>query len=108
MPVRKTYWYSVKERCGSDLRYELAGVSRLLRDVAVDAAEDFHGNHDGWEFVWPLEITLYESEEGPPIARFDVEREVVPQFHAWERELPPSVAAVDPQVDSTGTPSTRD
>jgi hypothetical protein len=61
MPIRKTYWYSTESR--GELRYELSGVIRPLRDVAVDAAEDFHGNHDGWESVWPLDFLIYESEE---------------------------------------------
>lgn len=86
MPIRKTYWYST-DRLG-ELRYEIVGTSgRPLRDVAVDAAEDFHGNHDGWESVWPVDFTIYESEDGPPVARFEVERETVPQFHAWDRPL---------------------
>lgn len=89
MPIRKTYWYSTDRR--GELRYELRGVMRPLRDVAIDAAEDFHSNHDGWESVWPMDFTIYESEEGPAVGRFEVERETVPQFHAWERELPSAV-----------------
>lgn len=92
MPINKTYWYSTENSFG--LRYELRGSMRNLRDVACDAAEDYHGNHDGWESVWPLEIVIYESEEGPPVGHFEVEREVVPQFYAWER--PPAAGAVDP------------
>jgi hypothetical protein len=98
MPSSKEYWYSVRE-CSSDLRYLLRGTLRPLRDVAVDAAEDYHSNHDGWESVWPLDIFIYESEEGPAIARFEVEREAVPQFYAWERPL--AAAAVDPHVGGT-------
>ena len=84
MPIRKSYWYSVA-RLG-ELRYELRGTMRPLRDAAVDAAEDYHGNHDGWESAWPIDFYIYESEDGPPVGRFEVERETVPQFHAWERD----------------------
>lgn len=81
---------------------------RHLRDVAMDAAEDYHANHDGWESIWPLVFIIYESEEGPEIARFDVEREVEPHFYAWERESPKAVDAVDPVVTRQHEPSTRD
>lgn len=84
MPIRKTYWYSTSD---CETRFQLAGVMRPLRDVAVDAADDYHGNHDGWESRWPLDFFIYESEEGLAVARFEVERETVPQFYAWERAL---------------------
>jgi hypothetical protein len=106
MPIRKTYWYATAD--SSDIRYELVGTMRPLRDVAMDAAEDYHGNHDGWESRWPLDFIIYESEDGPPAARFEIERETVPQFYAWERELPPAADVVDPSAADTGTPTTRD
>lgn len=96
MPIRQTYWYSTAD--SADARYELAGTLRPLRDVAIDAAEDYHANHDGWESSWPLDFLIYESEEGPAVARFEIERETVPQFYAWERKLPPATDAVDPQA----------
>ena len=85
MPIRKFWWYSVSDCGGDDSRFQLDGIAEALRDVAVDAAEDYHSNHDGWESHWPLMFTIYESEEGPPVARFEVERETVPAFHAWDR-----------------------
>lgn len=85
MPIRKEYWYSTTE--SGELRYQLQGVARPLRDVAVEAAEDYHANHDGWESVWPLDFFIYDTEDGPPIGRFEVERETVPQFFAWERSV---------------------
>lgn len=86
MPIRKDYWYSTGD--SRELRYQLPGTARDLRDVAIDAAEDYHSHHDGWESVWPLEFVIYDAEDGDPIARFEVERETVPTFHAWERPLP--------------------
>jgi hypothetical protein len=103
LPILKTYWYSTSD--SNDCRYEMRRAARELRDVACDAAEHYHSECNGWESIWPLDITLYESEEGPAIARFEVERETVPQFFAWERPLP--VAAVDPQVADTGKPDPR-
>lgn len=97
MPIRRNVWYSVGG--DDDMRYTLAVVSRDWRNIAIDAAEDFHGNHDGWESTWPLEFVFYKSEEGAPVARFEVERETVPQFHAWER--PVTVGAVDPHAGGT-------
>lgn len=38
--------------------------------------------------TWPLLFTIYESEEGPAVGCFEVEREAVPQFFAWERPIP--------------------
>jgi hypothetical protein len=87
MPIRRSVWYSVD---GYETRYELATVFSDGRDVATDAAKDYHGNRDGWESHWPVEISLYESEEGPEVARFEVERETVPQFHATELTLEPT------------------
>src|SRR4051812_13285342 len=92
MPSRKTYWYSTDRR--GESRYELSGTMRPLRDVAIAAAEDYHANHDGWESSWPIDFFIYESEEGPAVGRFEVERETVPEFYAWERPLePPSADA---------------
>lgn len=76
-----TFWYSVD----GETRYELPTFPGTdPSDRAVDAAEDYHGNHDGWESSWPLVLTLYGSEEGPAVAKFEVERESVPHFSARE------------------------
>lgn len=96
MPIRQDIWYSVNGH--SENRYCLLATHRQWRDLAMDAAEDYHGNHDGWESPWPLEFVLYESEDGPPIARFDVEREVVPHFYAWERPLSADAVREDTAV----------
>ncbi len=106
MPIRKTYWYSVVH--DGETKYELDGSVRVLGDVAEKAAEDYYHNHDGWEVGWPLEFLIYETKDGPPVGRFDMEREDVPTFYARERELPPAVAAVDPALPSSREPSTRE
>lgn len=80
MPIRRTVWYSVD----GETRYPLPTVFYDRCDQAVDAAEDYHGNHDGWEDRWPIEIEIFDSEDGPSAGRFEVERESVPQFSARE------------------------
>lgn len=57
-----------------------------LPDFAQDAAEDYHRNHDGWESVWPVVVTLYtdDSEEAQEVAKFKVDRVPVPSFEAYE------------------------
>lgn len=80
MPIRREFWYSTD----GETRYQLPTIFAEWRDIAVDAAEDYHHNHDGWEAEWPVDIAIYETEEGPMLARFRVERETVPQFSAYE------------------------
>lgn len=97
MPVRRVAWYSIDD---DDYRFELVTVHRRdWSECAVEAAEDYHFNHDGWESSWPLNITLYESEDGPAVAKYEVERETVPEFHAIERPL---------SVAPAPTPETRE
>lgn len=79
-------WYSVNDDAGEyrfHIKYKLLSVKEDLDKemAAKHCAEDFHSNHDGWEAVWPLNITLYESEDDPAIATFEVEREVEPVFY---------------------------
>jgi hypothetical protein len=99
MPIRRAFWYSVD----GDTRWELLSPFSGWRDRAVDAAEDYHCNHNGWDARWPLEIAMFETEDGPAVARFEVECEAVPQFYA--HELPKAADAVDPHADgSTDSP----
>lgn len=55
------------------------GDQQMLAELAAD---DFHSHHDGWEYSWPVRIELYGDEDGAAVARFDVERESVPEFTA--------------------------
>ena len=50
--------------------------------VAEQCAEDWHTNKDGWEGDWPRLFSLYRDKTGPAFARFEVDRECVPQFSA--------------------------
>lgn len=52
--------------------------------IADELAADYHDNHDGWEASWPLELRIYS--DGQEVARFEVEKEIVPHFSAWAVE----------------------
>ena len=86
-------WYSSSD-CEDPSRYELRlqgpyDVTRPIEqiDIARFAADDFHNAHDGWEARWPRDITLYATEDGPPLASFEVEREHEPHFYARRKEV---------------------
>ena len=51
--------------------------------IAEQCADDFHSEHDGWEASWPRVFALYRDNKSPAFARFEVEREMVPQFNAY-------------------------
>jgi hypothetical protein len=81
----KTIWYSSE----SDCRHPLEVTDRCdmtrpreQKQVAEECAQDFHSNHDGWECRWPREFELFESEDGPAVAKLLIERESVPLFTA--------------------------
>ena len=50
--------------------------------LAERAAQDYHLEHDGWEECWPIELVLYETEDGPAIDRFSVDCQPNPVFYA--------------------------
>ena len=82
----KKVWYSAEE---SNQRHEVRiphiyNITRPLeqRDIAELCAADYHAEHDGSESNWPLDFDLYESEDGPLVARLVVERDFEPQFMA--------------------------
>ncbi len=81
----KVILYSSESDCRHSLqvtdRRDMARP-REQQQMAEECAQDFHGNHDGWESRWPREFTLYESEDGPALATFQIEREAVPMFTA--------------------------
>lgn len=95
MPYTYRFWYLAVEDL-SDYRYEATCNSADRELQAEIAAEDYHGNHDGWEARWPRTFVLFDSPDGPEVARFTVEREYDPQFYATE--LPPAADAVDPHA----------
>lgn len=59
---------------------------RDRRRAAVRCADDFHYNHDGWESSWPIELEILGGPAGSVLGRFEIEREVVPEFTASEIE----------------------
>lgn len=87
----KTIWYSVDG--GDRFSLELSDRVCMTRpyeqvSVAQRCADDYHSNHDGWESSWPLDFTLYETENGDPVATLEVEREAIPEFTATHKRLP--------------------
>lgn len=83
-----TLFYSAHE--GEDAhRYTVTLIADYdLRDdtwndsIAEQCAEDWHRNYDGWEAQWPRVFTLFKNKTGPAFAKFEVDRETVPQFNA--------------------------
>ena len=51
--------------------------------VAQDAGDNFHWEHDGWESQYPITLSIFRTD-GVLLGVFEVDREVVPQFHAKE------------------------
>jgi TPR repeat protein len=60
-----------------------------LQDLAEQAADDHHNNHDGQESSWPLTVTLFFDKEATQrIGSFEVECEYVATFNAETLGLP--------------------
>lgn len=84
----QTIWYRVIDHCeASYYDIELPGTYDLTRPmeqtlIGVRCADDYHSNHDGWESNWPLTFALHATEEGPEVARLNIDREEVPHFYA--------------------------
>jgi hypothetical protein len=60
--------------------YFVDSECRHLKDIAGDAARDFHYNHDGWEARWPIDFTVV-GQNGVE-QRFSIERDMEPVFFA--------------------------
>lgn len=76
-------FYRVIEYCEeSYFRADTAWGRPFLEFAAEDCAEDFYSNHDGYEEIWPLTITLHKHEGGREIGRFVVGMEVELRFSA--------------------------
>jgi hypothetical protein len=72
-----------KYRCadlGRPEFYEIDSSFDDAEDVAVEAAEDFHTNHDGWESNWPITFEIVDAED-ISLGNFQVDRESVPHFY---------------------------
>lgn len=88
MSEKHTYWYRIPDDC-PDSFYRFETVWNIASEcgyVIESAAEDFFNNRDGWEHSWPMEFTLHETENGPELARGEVELEHEPVFRANEYE----------------------
>lgn len=80
-------WYSTWD---DEYRYSLEldsphyNLTRPIeqQDVAARCAKDYRDEHDGWESKWPIDFTIYESEDGPALATFTVEQDFEPVFYA--------------------------
>lgn len=75
-----TYQYYLPDYCGSvaDPYSFKAHAPWSAEELAQDAAEDFHSNHDGWECKWPLEFCVLLDGKW---YSFTVDREAVPSFY---------------------------
>jgi hypothetical protein len=85
----RSFWYGRVDPGYGRYRYEMRLPVRIdltdphdLSDLAELAADDFHSNHDGWEASWPITFGIAATEDGPELARFEVDRDVEPVFSA--------------------------
>lgn len=51
-----------------------------LEQLAEEAAEDYHSNHDGWEASWPVKFAIFKG--GNLLGKCEVELEFSPSFSA--------------------------
>jgi hypothetical protein len=65
-----------------DADYELEDDGIWNDSIAEQCAHDWHNNYDGWEAYWPRVFVLYKGKTGPAFAKFEVDRETIPQFNA--------------------------
>ncbi len=80
----RIWFYSVPEQCEKSRYWYVSPWVRTPSHMflAECCAEDYHGNHDGRKCDWPLVFVLFDTEDGPEIARFTVELEILPAFNA--------------------------
>lgn len=69
------YW--CPDRDSSDHAYEIECGLRDLDEIFELVAEDFHGEHDGWECAWPIKFAVQVDGE---IHHVLIDREAVPTF----------------------------
>ena len=84
---KRTVWYRCISHCESTPFAFEPDSNEMDRWMAQEAADDYHSNHDGWEATWPLTFSLHETEDGPEVARFEVERECQAVF--WAAAIKP-------------------
>ncbi len=67
--------------------YVLESYFDDAEDVAVEAAEDYHSNHDGWESSWPIDFEIIDAD-GISLGTFEIDREAVPHFFLNRKRTP--------------------
>lgn len=75
-------WYSVDDDERFECKDQNLWSNCIDRSYAEECAEDFEHEHDGWESSWPHNFTLYETEDGPAVATFCVDRDYKAVFYA--------------------------
>ena len=88
----KTIWYSVEPHDSRRMFHTHDNVDITndceADEAAEDCAQNYHYQGSGMDRTWPLEFALYESADGPEVARRMVEREAVPEFTAIRAPQP--------------------
>lgn len=78
-------WYSIddsEQRFEHDVGHLSINHKLDTEMMANQCAQDYFDNHDGWESSWPLDLFLYETEDGPSVAKLSVEMEAEPVFYS--------------------------
>lgn len=76
---KETVWYRCLTHCEVSF-FEFTPCHREFdRWMAQEAARDYHDWRDA---NWPLVFSLHETQHGPELARFEVNRHMEPVFYA--------------------------
>lgn len=79
-------WYSMNEG-GHRKRFKVEHHKNIQRRMVIlRCVKDFWHNRGGWEedVTWPLEIELYNEENGPEVDRAKVDCRIRPEFTILE------------------------
>ena len=64
-----------------------------LEWAAETAAQDYYGNHDGWECKWPLMFVIFRDDQ--EVCRMWIELDWEPRFDARDMELTEPSALIE-------------
>jgi hypothetical protein len=84
--ITTTVWYSTDvDLHDSQYKLDMDGSAwdmRKERDqiILAESVASAWFRNGGFEASWPVEFALYETEDGPELARFDVDMEFEPSF----------------------------